>query len=41
VQVAIEEVLAAVPEFRLDPDSKLRFRVGSVIHAAEVPIIWN
>jgi cytochrome P450 len=41
VQVAIEEVLAALPEFRLDPDSKLPFRVGSVIHAAEVPIIWN
>jgi cytochrome P450 len=41
VQVALEEVLTALPEFRLDPDKKLPFRIGSVIHAAEVPIIWK
>jgi cytochrome P450 len=40
VQVALEEVLSALPEFHLAADREIPFRVGSVIHAAEVPIEW-
>jgi cytochrome P450 len=40
VQVALEELLAALPEFRLVEGRQIPFRVGSVIHAAEVPVEW-
>ncbi len=41
VEVALEEVLAALPEFRIAPGAKIPFLVGAVIHAAEIPIVWN
>jgi cytochrome P450 len=41
IQIALEEVLSALPQFRLDAKGKLLFRIGSVIHAAQVPIVWN
>ena len=40
LQVALEEILASLPEFHLDPDTKVPFQVGSVFHPAEVPVLW-
>ena len=41
VQVALEEVLAALPEFRIAPGAKIPYLVGAVIHAAEIPLVWT
>ena len=41
VQVALEEVISTLPPFHVDPDKKLSYRVGSIIHCAELPLVWD
>jgi cytochrome P450 len=41
VQVALEEILSTLPEFHLEPAAKIPFRIGSVIHVAELPLVWH
>lgn len=41
VQIALEEVLAAIPPFEQKPGSVVPFRVGTVVQPASLPIAWN
>jgi cytochrome P450 len=41
VQVALEEVLATLPEFRIKPGARVPFRIGGVLHTAELPLEWS
>ncbi|MDG2003131.1 MAG: cytochrome P450 [Novosphingobium sp.] len=41
VQTLYEEMLARLPEFRLDPDNPVSYRCGPVIGPRAVPIRWD
>lgn len=41
LQIVYEEVLARLPEFRLDPDAPARFHCGNIIGIDTLPIVWN
>lgn len=37
---ALEEMIATIPQFRLEKDFTVPFRVGSVIQASSIPLVW-
>ena len=41
LQIVYEEVLARLPEFRLDPDAAARFHCGNIIGIDTLPIVWD
>lgn len=41
LQVVYEEVLARLPEFRLDPDASATFHCGNIIGIDTMPIVWD
>lgn len=41
LQVIYEEVLARLPEFRLDPDAPARFHAGNIIAIDSLPLRWD
>ena len=41
LQIVYEEVLARLPEFRLDPDESARFHCGFIIGIDTLPIVWD
>ena len=41
LQIVYEEVLARLPEFRLDPGAPARFHCGNIIGIDTLPIIWE
>ncbi len=41
LQIVYEEVLARLPEFRLDPDAPARFHCGNIIGIDTLPIVWD
>lgn len=41
LQIVYEEVLARLPEFRLDPDAPAKFHCGNIIGIDTLPIVWN
>lgn len=40
LQIAMQELLAAIPSFRIEPGFKVPFHVGNVIHVEELPLVW-
>lgn len=40
MRIALEEFLAGVPPFRLDPDQPCQTRLGGIIQPATLPLIW-
>ena len=38
--IAMEEMLAAIPNFRLQENEKVPFWVGNIIHVRKLPICW-
>ncbi|WP_375398702.1 cytochrome P450 [uncultured Sphingomonas sp.] len=41
LQIVYEEVLARLPQFRLDPDASARFHCGNVIGIENLPLVWD
>lgn len=41
LRIALEELLADLPEFRLNPDIPVRSQVGGVIQVRNLPLIWS
>lgn len=41
LQVIYEQMLARLPEFRLDPDQPARFRGGNILAMESLPIRWD
>jgi cytochrome P450 len=41
LQTAIEEFLAAIPTFRIEPGHKVGFFLSNIIHVPELPLTWN
>ena len=41
IQIAYEEVLKALPPFRLKPGAIVPFRTGGVIHVEALPLVWG
>ncbi|MDB6060579.1 MAG: Cytochrome [Verrucomicrobiaceae bacterium] len=39
--IALEEVLAVLPPFRLAPGAVVPFRAGGVIHVESLPLVWG
>lgn len=37
---ALEEMLATIPQFRVEEDFTIPYRVGSVIQASSLPLVW-
>jgi len=40
INVAINEMLAALPEFRLEPDFKVPYLMSNVMHVNELRLVW-
>jgi cytochrome P450 len=41
IEVALEEVLSALPEFRLAPGARIPFYTGGIVHVESLPIVWE
>ena len=41
LQIAIEEFLKVIPDFRIEAGFDVPFFWGSVIHVSELPLVWN
>lgn len=41
LRVALEEVLAMMPEFSVDPDVELEYYYSGVLKAVTVPLVWK
>lgn len=41
LRIALEEVLAGIPEFRLKPGVTINSQVGGIIQARNLPLIWS
>ncbi len=41
ILIAYEEVLKALPPFRLKPGAAVPFRTGGVIHTEALPLVWD
>jgi cytochrome P450 len=41
LQIAVEEFLAAIPEFRLKDGFKTPFYLGNILHVRELHLAWN
>ena len=41
MQIAIEEFLAAIPEFRVKDGFEVPFFVGNILHLTELPLVWK
>lgn len=41
INVAIKEILAAIPEFRLKPGFKMSYLMSNVMHVKELPLVWS
>jgi len=41
LQIAIEEFLAAIPEFRIKDGFKVPFHAGNILHVEELPLVWG
>jgi cytochrome P450 len=40
LQIGMQELLAALPEFHLDTSEPIKFQTGTVMHVDSVPLIW-
>lgn len=40
LRIALEELLAALPEFRIKPGAKILSQVGGIIQPKQVPLVW-
>jgi cytochrome P450 len=40
LRIAIEEVLPAIPPFRLPPGAVIEYDVGEVLQPLSVPLVW-
>jgi cytochrome P450 len=38
--IAMEEILAQVPRFRIEPGKKIRTGIGMMIQPETVPLVW-
>jgi cytochrome P450 len=41
LQIAIEEFLKEIPEFRIKDGFKVPFFVGNIVHVQALPLVWN
>jgi cytochrome P450 len=41
LRIAMEEFLASVPQFRLDPDEPLSWEIGAVVQLRNLPLVWD
>jgi cytochrome P450 len=41
LQVIYEQMLARLPEFRLDPDKAPKFHAGNIIAIDSLPLVWG
>jgi cytochrome P450 len=41
LQIGMQEMLAAIPSFRLKNGARVGFFVGNIIHAESLPLIWD
>ncbi|KKC24564.1 cytochrome P450 [Sphingomonas sp. SRS2] len=41
LQLGMQEVLAAIPQFRLKENSELRFQTGTIVHVDTLHLAWN
>jgi cytochrome P450 len=41
LQVIYEQMLARLPEFRLDPDKGAKFHAGNIIAIDSLPLLWG
>jgi cytochrome P450 len=41
IQVLYEELLARLPEFRLDPANPVKFKGGHVVGPESLSLLWN
>lgn len=41
INVAIEEMLKAIPEFTIKPGFEVPFYLSNIIHIPELPLVWN
>lgn len=41
LRIALEEILANLPEFRLNPDIAINSQVGGIIQARNLPLVWG
>jgi cytochrome P450 len=41
LHLAMEEIFAAIPPFRLAPDAKIRSNLGGVMNIDNLPLIWD
>ena len=39
--IALQEMLATLPEFHLDPDQRVPFWLGSIIQVQKLPLVWQ
>jgi cytochrome P450 len=41
LQIALQEMLASLPQFSLDPDAQVPFWLGSIIQVRALPLVWS
>jgi cytochrome P450 len=41
LRIALEELLAGLPEFRLNPDIPVKAQVGGIIQPRNLPLVWG
>jgi cytochrome P450 len=40
LQIAIEEFVGAIPEFRIQPGHEVTFFAGNILHVESLPLVW-
>jgi hypothetical protein len=41
MRIAMEEMLAALPEFSLEPGVELNYYLAATIQPVELPLVWK
>lgn len=41
LQIAIEEFVSAIPQFRVQDGFRVPFFAGNIVHVQELPLVWN
>jgi hypothetical protein len=41
LMIAMEEFLATIPPFRVEPDAQIKTTVGAIIQPLLLPLVWS
>src|SRR3546814_3287033 len=41
LQIALEEFLAAIPEFRIAPGARIMTHLGGIVQPQTLPLVWS